>query len=90
MNNHLASAAPKPAVRSNAPTATPPVASSAANSDKPPAAVGTMVARPKILLIGALVTAAIGFGLIALLFHRSRTASGPSLITQMMSDPRKK
>ena len=88
-NNHLVSAAPKIVAHTNAPPAASPATSAPANNEKP-AAVATVVGRPKVLLIGALLTAAIGFGLIALLYYRSRTASGPSLITQMMSNPRKK
>ncbi len=89
MNDAQPAPATKPAVRSNAPATVPPATPAAAKGDKPPA-VAMASGRPKVLLIGALVTAAIGLGLLALLFHRSRTAAGPSLITQTMSNPPKK
>ncbi|MDB6124550.1 MAG: hypothetical protein JWQ71_3543 [Pedosphaera sp.] len=80
--------APVPAPEETAPH--PSVSSNPepANLSSPQAALATPyspVARSKGLLIGGLTLLVLAVGLIALLIHRSRTPSGPSLITRSMN-----
>lgn len=81
-------AAPKPAVHTNAPTATLPPETSAKKPESH--SMLAILAEPKVLLIGSIVFALVGMGLMVFLFLRPRATPGPSLITRTMNQPPKK